>query len=56
MLIFALAMLGTAIYFFTKQNRWLEGEFAKEIRSTDLNNKITLLSLYIKNHYCPTKI
>lgn len=48
-LIFALTMLGTAIYFFSKQNSWLEGEFAKEIQSTELNNKVTKLSLHIKN-------
>lgn len=48
-LIFSLALLGAAIYLFTKQNNWLEDEFAKQVQNIELNKEITELSLYIKN-------
>ncbi len=48
-LIFSMVLLGSVIVRFALQNNWLEVEFANQVRTTELNNQVTMLRLYIKN-------
>lgn len=48
-LIFSMVLLGSVIARFALQNNWLEVEFANQVRTTELNNQVTMLRLYIKN-------
>ena len=48
-LVVPIALLGSAIYRFAKQDSRMQDEFERQIRITAFNEKITLLRLYIKN-------
>lgn len=48
-LFFSIMFLGSAMYRFAWQNKWLEEEFTKQVKSNDLNNQFAKLSFYIKN-------